>query len=76
MNIHRVRLSDGDIRRIARALKWFTDLINEKGLLELQDRMEFERLHRRFDDWGLKDEFREGRMFRRTHRRAEGTARV
>lgn len=69
MKIHRVRLSDEEIQKLARALEWFTGFINEKGLFELRDRMDYERLHRRFEDWGSTDEFEEGRLFRRTRRK-------
>lgn len=71
MKIHRVRLSDEDIKRIARALKWFSDFIDEKGLMEYKDRVAYRNLHVRFGDWGSEAVDGEGRLFRRTHRRGE-----
>jgi len=69
VKIHRVRLSDEEIVRIARALKWFSSMLDEKGLMEYEDRVAYRDLFLRFGDWGSKDEFREGLLFRRTHRK-------
>jgi len=68
VKIHRVRLSDEEIERIARALKWFSSMLDEKGLMEYEDRAAYRDLLIRFGDWGSKDEWRERPLFRRTHR--------
>jgi len=69
VKIHRVRLSDEEIERIARALKWFSSMLDEKGLMEYEDRVAYRDLFLRFGDWGSKDEWRAGPLFRRTHRK-------
>ena len=51
MKVHRVHLSDEEIVRVARALKWFTDMLREKGLLSLEERLAYERVARRLEDW-------------------------
>ena len=69
MKIHRVRLSDEDIKRIARAAKWFSEFIDGKGLMNYEERAAHRDLCIRFGDWGSKDEWRAGPLFRRTHRK-------
>lgn len=50
--IHRVRLSDEDVARIARAVAWFSKYVEEKGLLDAEERRALRDLRRRFEDWG------------------------
>ena len=50
--IHRVRLSDEDVARIARALTWFSKYVDEKGLLDAEERRALRELRVRFEDWG------------------------
>ena len=52
MGIHRVRLSDLDVARIARAVSWFSKFVEEKGLLDAAERRAFRELRVRFEDWG------------------------
>ena len=66
--MHRIRLSDEEIKMLARALKWFCDFIDEKGLLELRDRLRYRDLYIRFGDWGSEGVDSERPMYRRTHR--------
>jgi len=69
VKIHRVRMSDADIQRVARALKWFSDMIDKKGLMEYEDRAAYRDLVLRFGDWGRYSLERVRPLFRRTHRR-------
>ena len=50
--VHRVRLSDEDVARIARAVAWFSRYVDEKGLLDAGERRALRDLRVRFEDWG------------------------
>jgi len=68
VKIHRVRLSKEEIKMIARALKWFSDMIDEKGLMDFSERQKYRDLTLRFIDWGEALYYNGHRMFRRTRR--------
>jgi len=68
VKVHRVRLSREEIKMIARALRWFSRMIDEKDLMDFSERQKYRDLALRFIDWGEALYFDGHRMFRRTRR--------
>lgn len=68
---HRVRLSDEEIKMIARALKHFYKLLDEKGLEDFQTRWKYRDLAFRFMDWGQERSYYDRPLYRRTRRPKE-----
>lgn len=68
MSVHRVRLRDDEIQMIAKALKRYYRLLDEKGLEDFETRRKFRDLAFRFLDWGQERSYYDRPLYRRRRR--------